>query len=134
MSHLKYFSYPGVGLKNWAQYSYSQAVRVGNRIECSGQGGWDPETGVFPDTVREQIEQAFKNVELALKDAGGKGWEQVYRINSYHVPLDEEAIAIMAEQMKKWMPSHQPIWTCVGVAQLAEKEMKVEIEVVAEMS
>jgi enamine deaminase RidA (YjgF/YER057c/UK114 family) len=38
MSHLKYFSYPGVGMRNWAQYSYSQAVRVGNRIECSGQG------------------------------------------------------------------------------------------------
>jgi enamine deaminase RidA (YjgF/YER057c/UK114 family) len=97
-------------------------------------GGWDPETGLYPDTVKEQIEQAFKNVELALKDAGGKGWEQVYRVNSYHIPLDEEAVAIMAAQLKKWMPSHQPIWTCVGVAQLGEKEMKVEIEVVAEMS
>jgi len=42
MSHLKYFCYPGVGLQKWAQYSYSQAVRVGNRIECSGQGPPSP--------------------------------------------------------------------------------------------
>lgn len=40
MSGLKYYSYPGVG--EWARdkYSYSQAVRIGDRIECSGQGRW----------------------------------------------------------------------------------------------
>jgi enamine deaminase RidA (YjgF/YER057c/UK114 family) len=34
-------------------------------------------------------------------------------------------------ELKKWMQDHNPIWTCVGVARLAEDEMKVEIEVVA---
>lgn len=38
MSHLKYYAYEGVGTKNRAQFSYSQAVRVGDRIECAGQG------------------------------------------------------------------------------------------------
>jgi hypothetical protein len=38
MSHLQYFNYPGVGERNAAAYNYSQAVRVGDRIECSGQG------------------------------------------------------------------------------------------------
>lgn len=89
---------------------------------------------MIPATAREQIEQAFKNVELALRDAGGKGWVQVYRVNSNHIPLDDQTVAIMVEQLKKWMPSHQPIWTCVGVPQLGEKEMKVEIEVVVELS
>lgn len=38
MSQLKYFIYPNHG--EWARdtFSYSQAVRVGDRIECSGQG------------------------------------------------------------------------------------------------
>lgn len=38
MSHLKYYSYDGVGKKNVEKYSYNQAVRVGDRIEISGQG------------------------------------------------------------------------------------------------
>jgi S-adenosylmethionine hydrolase len=38
MSHLKYYAYEGVGVKNRKVFSYSQAVHVGDRIECSGQG------------------------------------------------------------------------------------------------
>lgn len=38
MSNLKFYSYEGVGKKNVEKYSYNQAVRVGDRIEISGQG------------------------------------------------------------------------------------------------
>lgn len=37
----------------------------------------------------------------------------------------------MVRNMKKWLPNHQPVWTCVGVTQLGEPDMKVEIEVMA---
>lgn len=52
-------------------------------------------------------------------------------MRSYHVPLDEKALTAMVTNLKKWCPDHAPIWTCVEVPALAEKEMKVEIEVVA---
>lgn len=70
-------------------------------------------------------------MQLTLKDAGGKGWEQVFRVTSYHVALDNEALAAMTRNFAEWMPGHKPIWTCIGVAKLAEDEMKVEIEVAA---
>lgn len=38
MADLKYFNYPGVGESNQRDYHYSQAVRIGDKIECSGQG------------------------------------------------------------------------------------------------
>ena len=38
MAHLQYFSYAGVGERKREQMHYSQAVRIGDRIECSGQG------------------------------------------------------------------------------------------------
>lgn len=38
MSHLQYYSYEGVGVRNKKQFRYSQAVRIGDRIECAGQG------------------------------------------------------------------------------------------------
>lgn len=82
-----------------------------------------------------EIDQAFANVELALNDAGVKdGWKSVFRFNSYHVGFEGnqgEVLGKMVENMKKYMPDHAPIWTCVGVTALGLPEMRVEIEVVA---
>ncbi|KAL3469806.1 Endoribonuclease L-PSP/chorismate mutase-like protein [Aspergillus californicus] len=131
MSHLQYYAYPGYGSTSQKDLHYSQAVRVGDRIECSGQGGWDPASGKINTEIHAQIDQAFANVELALKDAGGKGWSQVFRVNSYHVPLNDEASNAMVRNFKKYMPDHQPLWTCIGVSRLGFDDMRVEIEVVA---
>jgi enamine deaminase RidA (YjgF/YER057c/UK114 family) len=95
------------------------------------QGGWDPSTGAYNTEINAQIDQAFENVDLTLKDAGGKGWSQVFRVNSYHVPLNNEALGAMVRNMKKWMPDHKPVWTTVGVTRLGEDDMRVEIEVSA---
>ena len=131
MSHLRYYAYQGVGEKQKKEYSYSQAVRVGDRIECAGQGGWHPETfEVYRDT-NKQIDQAFENVDRTLKDAGGKGWEQVFSVKSYHIPLNNEANEAMVRNFRKRMPNHQPIWTTIGVTRLGEDNMRVEIDVVA---
>lgn len=150
MSSLKYYVYPGAG--EWARdnIGYNQAVRVGDRIECSGQGtwssscgrtavsdskigGWHFKDGVlqFPENISDEIDQAFENVATALKNAGGKGWPQVFRVNSYHTDITPEVTSRMGENFKKWMPDHKPIWTEIGVAKLGAPNMNVEIEVVA---
>ncbi|KAH7041936.1 Endoribonuclease L-PSP/chorismate mutase-like protein [Macrophomina phaseolina] len=131
MSGLQFYTYKGWGEKAAESHYYSQAVRIGNRIECSGQGGWDPNTFEFNTEINAQIDQAFENVDRNLKDAGGKGWSQVFRVNSYHVPINNEALQAMVRNFKKWMPNHKPLWTCVGVTRLGEDDMRVEIEVVA---
>lgn len=100
-------------------------------LNCILKGGWDRETGEFYKEINAQIDQAFANVEHNLKDAGGEGWNQVFRVNSYHVPINDEALAAMVRNFEKYMPGHQPIWTCVGVPRLGEDDMRVEIEVVA---
>ena len=52
-------------------------------------------------------------------------------MTSYHVIWNEETKQDMVRNLKKWCSGHQPIWTVVGVAALAGKDMNVEIEVVA---
>ncbi|GFZ51817.1 hypothetical protein JCM24511_09585 [Saitozyma sp. JCM 24511] len=131
MSGLQFYSYDGVGKYNEEHFHYAQAVRVGDTIQCSGQGGWIPETGEWIMEINAQIDQAFKNVETALKTAGGKGWEQVFRINSYHVPICDESAEAMLRNMRKWMPNHKPLWTCIGVPRLGDDRMRVEVEVQA---
>ncbi|CAI6332449.1 unnamed protein product [Periconia digitata] len=139
MSHLQYFNYPGFGERSRKDVHYSQAVRVDNRIEISGQGGWDPTTEAIPTTLSAELEQAFSNVALALTTAGGKGWEQVYKVRMYIVVNEGdskewgEALGLAAEALRRWCPDHAPILTGVGVKGLALEGMRVEIEAVAHL-
>lgn len=95
-------------------------------------GGWVYETGVIHEDIDDQIDQAFANVDHILKEAGGKGWDQVFRVNSYHIPLDDRALKAMTRNFDKWMHKHKPLWTCVGVVKLGGGDvMRVEIEVQA---
>lgn len=41
MAHLHYFDYPGFGERSKTVFNYSQAVRIDNRIEISGQGNFE---------------------------------------------------------------------------------------------
>lgn len=68
---------------------------------------------------------------LGLPNRAQRAEYQVFRVNSYHVILDDKVMEHMVKCMKKWTPDHAPIWTCVGVTKLAFDDMKVEIEVVA---
>jgi enamine deaminase RidA (YjgF/YER057c/UK114 family) len=87
MASLEYSVYPGQGERHAREFHYSSAVRVGDRLELSGMGGcgvagltaggWDPETGEIYREINKQIDQAFEVVQIALLNAGGKGWEQV---------------------------------------------------------
>ncbi|APA13146.1 hypothetical protein SS1G_14046 [Sclerotinia sclerotiorum 1980 UF-70] len=130
MSNLEYFNYEGYGQTTAKQnFWYSQAVQVGDVIECSGQGGWDRITEEIPKDIEKEIEQAFDNVEAALTTAGSKGWEDVFSLTSHHMPINDETMGIMVRLLKKYCPNHQPIWTALGVPALARTDMRVEIEV-----
>ncbi|KAL3419423.1 l-psp endoribonuclease family protein [Phlyctema vagabunda] len=134
MSHLTYTSYEGYGERSKKEIWYSQAVRVGDRIECAGQGGWNRDTGEIHRETVAQIEQALENVEHNLRTAGAAGWGSVYSVRSYHLPLNDEAMATMNRLLKKYCPAHQPIWTVLGINRLGFDDMRVEIEVVAHVA
>lgn len=50
---------------------YSQAIEVNGTIYASGQIPIDPSTGEFVNgSIKEQTEQAFKNIKAILAEAG----------------------------------------------------------------
>ncbi|MBG9984466.1 RidA family protein [Aerococcaceae bacterium DSM 111022] len=51
---------------------YSQAVRTGDILFCSGQLGMNRETGVLEEGIEAQTKQAFKNISYVLEEAGLK--------------------------------------------------------------
>lgn len=134
MSEVEFFVTPGLGQKMREERHYSQAVRIGNRVEISGQGGWDDDLN-FPESLEDEIVAAFENVERVLA-AAGASWRDVVHVNSYHVASAPDEIGaahndVMIAQMRKWMPDRAPIWTETGVTVLGAPKMRVEIRVTA---
>ena len=95
-------------------------------------GGIDRITEEISPNVSTQVEKAFDNVEHALQKAGGKGWEQVYKVRIYFAPNWEEAMGKTIELLRKYCPNHQPLLTAVVVHQLYNN-MALEIEVEAHL-
>lgn len=131
---IEFFVTPGYGESFLAQRHYHQAVRIGDRVEISGQGGWDDDLN-FPDSLEQEIIAAFRNVERTLA-AAGASWRDVVHVNSYHVlnAPDETFDAhndVMIDQLRTRMPDRAPIWTETGVAALAAPRMRIEIRVTA---
>lgn len=137
MAGLPAYAYPGFGTMVRKELHYSQAIRVGNRIVCAGQGGWDPaqpnietEGILFPTDVADEVDQAFRNVDMNLRFAGGKGWSQVYKVLTLSTSIPEQHEAIV-RNLKAWMPDHAATWTEAGISHLGAEKMRFEIEVEA---
>ena len=134
MSKPEFFVTPGAGEKLQEMNHYKQALRIGDRVEISGQGGWDDDLN-FPEDLEEEIVKAFDNVEETLALAGAS-WRDVVHVNSYHLPdapdtIGAEPTRVMAGQFRKRMGDRAPIWTQIGVAALGAPKMRVEIRVTA---
>ncbi len=130
MSKPEFFITPGYGERLLNLLHYSQAVKIGDRVETSGQGGWNDELQI-PESLEEEIAQAFRNVERTLA-AAGASWAHVIHVNSYHVGgFPPEVNQVMARLYRHYMPNHAPIWTQLGVEALGLPTMRIEIRVTA---
>jgi enamine deaminase RidA (YjgF/YER057c/UK114 family) len=103
-------------------------------VDISGQGGWDDDLG-FPDAARDEVIRAFDNVGRTLATAGAS-WRHVVSVHSYHLAdpdgvIGDDHLTTMAEQFRILMGERAPLWTCIGVAALANPRMRVEIQVTA---
>lgn len=106
---------------------YSRAVVDGDWVFVSGTTGFDYACGTLPDDVEAQTEQAFRNIESALGEAGATMADAV-RVRIYlAVREDFEAVAPI---VGRWFRGIRPANTTV-VSALVDERMKIEIEVTA---
>lgn len=129
----QFFATPGYGESALDSLHYSQAVRVGDRVETSGQGGWDNDMNIA-ESLEDEIVLAFDNVERTLATADA-GWGDVIQVNSYHLPtgnvIGQEDNRIMVQQFRQRMGDRAPIWTQTGTNAFGLPGMRVEIRVTA---
>ena len=107
---------------------YSQAVQVGNMLFASGQLGLDPATGQFPEgAVKEQTEQAFKNVKAILAEAG-LTMDNVVKTTVFLADMGD--FTAMNEVYAAQFEGTFPARSAVAVKTLPKNAL-VEIEVIA---
>jgi 2-iminobutanoate/2-iminopropanoate deaminase len=107
---------------------YSQAVKAGQMIFCSGQIGIDPSTGNIVDSdVKNQAVQVMENLKAVLK-AGGLSVDHIVKTTVYLVSLDD--YPVINEVYREYFPEDPPARAAVGVSALP-KGAKVEIEAIA---
>jgi 2-iminobutanoate/2-iminopropanoate deaminase len=106
---------------------YSQAVRVGELLFISGQGGIDPTNGELAEGIQKQTKQALENLKGIL-EASGSSFDEVVKVNVFLTNIDN--FSVMNEVYASYFTEQFPARCCVEVSRLP-KEAEVEIEMIA---
>lgn len=108
---------------------YSQAIRSGNLLFCSGQTPLDPETmALVGENVEEQTEQALKNLSAVLESAG-LSLEDVVKTSVFLQTMND--FPEMNAAYERIFGEHKPARTTVAVHQ-NPLGARVEIDCIAE--
>lgn len=106
---------------------YSQGIKAGNLIFCSGQLGLDPASGNLAEGVEAQTRQALANLAAVLA-AGNSGMERVVKTTIFLANMADFAAvnAIYGEAFH----SAPPARSTFQVAALPRNAL-IEIEMIA---
>ena len=106
---------------------YSQAVRHGTLLFCSGQIPIDPATGeLVGESLAEQTTQCLRNLEAVCR-AGGTTLDRALRLGIFTTQL--EGFAEINNAYAAFFPADPPARAAVGVGALP-KGARVEIDAI----
>jgi len=107
---------------------YSQAIKAGGMVFCSGQIPIDPETGEFvSNIVSEQTEQVLKNLSEVLS-AAGTSLDNVVKTTVFLADMND--FVEMNEVYGRFFSDNKPARATVQAARLP-RDARVEIECIA---
>jgi 2-iminobutanoate/2-iminopropanoate deaminase len=106
---------------------YSQAIRSGDLVFCSGQIGLDPSSGELAEGVEAQAERSLRNLQAVL-DAAGLGFDDVVKTTIFLADVNDFAAvnAIYA----RFMADPPPARSTIGVGALPKGAL-IEIDAIA---
>ncbi|MFN2444835.1 MAG: RidA family protein, partial [Vicinamibacterales bacterium] len=105
-------------------------VKAGKLTFIAGQVGTDAGGKVAGSGMKEQTEQAWKNLQIALSSQG-LDFSHVAKITIYTTSISEFRAPDVSESRARFFGSHRPASTLVQVQQLAGPDYKVEVEAIA---
>ncbi len=109
---------------------YSQGIRLGATVYCSGQLPLDPATGIMAEGIAAQTRRSLANVAAVLA-AGGASLGSVVKTTVFLKNMDD--FAAMNQVYAEHFPSAPPARSTVEVARLP-RDALVEIEAIAQVA
>jgi 2-iminobutanoate/2-iminopropanoate deaminase len=107
---------------------YSQAIKAGSELFCSGQIALDPRSGeLVGSDAAAQAEQALKNIGAVLA-AAGMNYADVVKTTIFLIDMND--FAAVNEVYGRYFDASKPARSTVAVAGLP-KGARVEIEAIA---
>jgi len=106
---------------------YSQAVKAGNTLYCSGQIPINPADGSIPNGIEEQTRQVLQNLKAVLM-AGGADFSAVVKTTVFLKDMSD--FPAMNAIYAKAFTGATPARSTVQVARLP-KDVLVEIDAIA---
>lgn len=114
-------------------YSQITIANPGRLAFVSGQVAWDANGSAVPETLESQTKQVVANLGEALRalDAGSR---DIVQMRVYMTELNDETMDIAMTHIMNFLDGEQPSLTGIGVAALAGPDLKIEIEMVVQLS
>lgn len=106
---------------------YSQAIKCGDMIFCSGQIPLTADGKMVRSSVEDQTEQVLKNLTAVLNKAGSS-LEKVVKTTIYLTQMDD--FKRVNEVYEKYFVKNKPARATVAVAALP-LDARIEIECIA---
>lgn len=107
--------------------SYSQGIKVGNRVYVAGQGPLCVETGTVPEGAYAQTKQVLINIANIL-EAAGASLSDVVKVTTHLETLDD--FAEFNRAYSEFFEEPYPVRTTVASGL---NQILVEIDVIAEI-
>lgn len=108
--------------------AYSQAVRAGDFLFCSGQIALDPATGeVVPGGIESETRRVLENL-MSVLEAGGATRRDVVKVTAYLADMRE--YPTFNTVYTSYFPDEPPARATVAVAGLP-RGVRVEIDAIA---
>ncbi|EKU47293.1 RidA family protein [Brevibacterium casei] len=111
---------------------YAHGVRAGNTVYLGGQTALDKDMKIVPGGIVAQFEQAFSNVLVTLREAGGQPQDLV-SVTIYLTDVDDY-MSNGREIGRLWRSmagSDYPAMAGIGVSRLWQTDALIEIQGVA---
>lgn len=114
---------------SYEAYGYSAAIKSGGFLFILGQVGVDDAGAAVTDPAFQFI-QAFQNLGKVL-EAADCGFDDVVDVTPFHVDMYDHFEAFAAAKNAAFPLPPFPNWTAVGVVNLADPALLLEIKVIA---
>ncbi|MCF6764501.1 hypothetical protein L3V82_01865 [Thiotrichales bacterium 19S3-7] len=114
---------------NYQHYGFSQAILQGDYLFITGQAGLDADGKLVGSSMTEQAYKTFENLELVLKEAS-LSLENIVYMTCYVVSLSKNGPDFW-QVRKEVMPSSHYTSASIGVSELAQEGLLLEIQAIA---